>query len=537
MSLMERVELATYFLLRVRLQARIMKEDPSFTEVSALDVTDDPSVEPQPSEEILEDYRRRYGLAADPFGPDPYFPFFTGGQRRELLDQIVHICQFGQGIPLVLGERGVGKTRLLLAIHEALGDDTTCVINALPTLRQNLLSRQVAQHFDLALPTDTLEDLYQETVASDSGPFFVLIDNAQDLDDQTLSDLMSMERDAEGNGLRFALFGDLALAARVQEFFSSLPVIELYIERFTLRETVDYLNYRMEVADYLGPEIFTEAKVEPWWRRAQGQLTIIHRLAQEHLLETVLPPLKSGAKPFPVMHILAIAILGGVGLMTFLYSGGKDEQERTQQVPISIPPSAVAPAPQEAIAEATVPDGSVSDDSLLDSSELDNSVLEQDLTAATADASMPAVQAQSSTAANVSSVAPEPVVAPPAAATSEPPVNSSMPAAAAPAVSAERPYTRDEETLLSWRQADFTLQLLGVSTEKAAKEFIAAQPNRDDLLMFRTVRQGKPWFVVVAGRYASAVEARKAITSLPVEQVKAGPWSRGLKGIQEEIQR
>jgi DamX protein len=504
-----------------------MKEDPLFTERSTRSVNDGVDIEePSTSEQVLEDYRQRYGLAADPFGADPYFPFFTGGQRRELLDQIIHICQFGQAIPLVSGERGVGKTRLLLAIYEALGQDSACVINALPTMQQDLLARQVAHHFGLPLLANTFENFFREVIASDLGPRFILIDNAQDLDDQTLSALMSLnvDQEAEGNELRFVLFGDLSLVARVQQFLSSSSVIELYIERFSLRETVDYLNYRMEMADYLGPEIFTETNVEPWWRKAQGQLPMIHRLAQEHLLETVLPPLKSGQKPFPVIHIMAIAILGGVGLMTFLYSGGKDEPDRTQSIPISIEPPVVVPVPQEP------PQESLGEAQQVATPE----------PAATADLAVidtPSAPAMQTPSSSVASVEPEPLaVAPTVAKRPSSHVSSSTPAVAA-AATGTRTYARDEETLLSWQPTDFTLQLLGVSTEKAAKDFIADQANRDDLLLFRTARQGKPWFVVVAGRYASAAEARSAISALPAEQVKAGPWSRGLKGIQEEIQR
>ena len=44
--------------------------------------------------EHLADYRQRYGLALDPFADDPDFPLFTGAQRRELLDQLLHLCQF-----------------------------------------------------------------------------------------------------------------------------------------------------------------------------------------------------------------------------------------------------------------------------------------------------------------------------------------------------------------------------------------------------------------------------------------------------------
>src|SRR5690606_5215047 len=106
----------------------------------------------------------------------------------------------------------------------------------------------------------------------------------------------------------------------------------------------------------------------------------------------------------------------------------------------------------------------------------------------------------------------------------------------APEVAARR-LSADEEALMSWNEKDYTLHLLGVSTEKAAWDFIANQLNQEDLLMFKSTRQGEDWFVVVAGRYPSAAAAKAAVSNLPQEQARGGPWARELRAIQKEIQR
>jgi DamX protein len=77
---------------------------------------------------------------------------------------------------------------------------------------------------------------------------------------------------------------------------------------------------------------------------------------------------------------------------------------------------------------------------------------------------------------------------------------------------------------------------LGVSTERAAVGYILAQPNRDELLMFRTLRQGKDWFVVVAGRFSDSASAKAAIENLPTHQAK-DVWVRSLGGIQADIRK
>lgn len=95
--------------------------------------------------------------------------------------------------------------------------------------------------------------------------------------------------------------------------------------------------------------------------------------------------------------------------------------------------------------------------------------------------------------------------------------------------------TDQEKILLSWGESEFTLQLMGLSSEAAMTKFVAQQPNRKDLLVFKSLRKGKDWFVAVTGRYPSAAKAQQAIKLLPDEQKKAQPWSRDLKTIQREI--
>lgn len=102
-----------------------------------------------------------------------------------------------------------------------------------------------------------------------------------------------------------------------------------------------------------------------------------------------------------------------------------------------------------------------------------------------------------------------------------------------PVVTAKK--STHEQTILGWPSSYYTIQLLGVSNEKAARDYIAVQANKNDLLVFKSKRQGKDWFVVIAGRYPGVAQARQAITTLPASQREAGPWPREVKAIQQEI--
>lgn len=495
----------------------------------------------------IEDYRQRYGLSIDPFGADPYFPFFTGGHRRELLDQIIHLCQFGYSTPIVLGERGVGKTRAALALYEAMGSDRACFVSALPTLSSTVLLSQVAQHFGVTkveIDSSELREALQELSKSygDDGLTLVVIDDAHDLDDQSLTAVLDLSEPVEqdGGSLRVVLFGDLSLIPRLKTLNRDVAVSDFYIERFTLIETVDYLNFRMEMADYLGPEMFNETRVEPWWRLAAGQLTPIHRAAREHLLETVLPPLSDRRRPFPVLHLVAIAVLGGAVLMTLLYRGENaapdEEASVAQRVPINLQqPVRVAPGSANITNDVTNSSGTLSntqESSLSSVTESESSFANSDLTV---EQGPPVTERVLNTTTSQPHIAVEPPEAAPSRSADVPrPAPAASPAQNISKTNA--PLSSDEEVLMSWNETDYTLQLLGVSTEKAARDFIANQLNQEDLLMFKSTRQGKDWFVVVAGRYPSAAAAKAAVSSLPREQAKVGPWARELRAIRKEIQ-
>ena len=533
-----------------------------------------------PEDQLLADYRQRYGLSEDPFAHDYSFPLFTGAGRRQLLDQLLHLCQFSNSVLAVLGEYGVGKTRIAHAFMDSLSDqDQICflTLHSGQSLEQILLA--IIQSFaidagDVPSTENLLASLEafiaEEAVSDDEGLAVVVLDNAHLLDDQSISVITALLNNfPQQNRLHLALFGEPQLMHRLERLSpEKLLINDLYLQPFGLLETVDYLNFRMEMADYLGPEIFSESMVEPWWRQTHGQLSVLHELAQERLLESVTPSSPSSKRPLPVAHIVALSMLIAVVGVVFLYMGDEDKKQATTNT--ALVNSTVTPTvPTQSI--SSVAAANVTEQrTVLSSTDTPVQPLLQSLPQPLQPNQQvqPTAQAVSDTNIGDDELPKEEVVPLAQLPTSPPKQNQQLPepkiAQVEPVVANPEPVAQpkvrevkpepevikpvvkstttaaiganaQERTILSWQPSEFTVQLLGVSTEKAARDFVAEQPNKNDLLVFRSKRQGRDWFVVITGRYASSAQARQAIARLPSAQRDAGPWPRDLKTIQNEI--
>ena len=533
-----------------------------------------------PEDQLLADYRQRYGLSEDPFAHDYSFPLFTGAGRRQLLDQLLHLCQFSNSVLAVLGEYGVGKTRIAHAFMDSLSDqDQICFLTLHSGLSLEQILLAIIQSFaidagDVPSTENLLASLEafiaEEAVSDDEGLAVVVLDNAHLLDDQSISVITALLNNfPQQNRLHLALFGEPQLMHRLERLSpEKLLINDLYLQPFGLLETVDYLNFRMEMADYLGPEIFSESMVEPWWRQTHGQLSVLHELAQERLLESVTPSSPSSKRPLPVAHIVALSMLIAVVGVVFLYMGDEDKKQATTNT--ALVNSTVTPTvPTQSI--SSVAAANVTEQrTVLSSTDTPVQPLLQSLPQPLQPNQQvqPTAQAVSDTNIGDDELPKEEVVPLAQLPTSPPKQNQQLPepkiAQVEPVVANPEPVAQpkvrevkpepevikpvvkstttaaiganaQERTILSWQPSEFTVQLLGVSTEKAARDFVAEQPNKNDLLVFRSKRQGRDWFVVITGRYASSAQARQAIARLPSAQRDAGPWPRDLKTIQNEI--
>lgn len=93
-------------------------------------------------------------------------------------------------------------------------------------------------------------------------------------------------------------------------------------------------------------------------------------------------------------------------------------------------------------------------------------------------------------------------------------------------------YLHDTQQLLTANPHHYTVQLIGLSKEAELKEFIATNHLGNNTASFHGYRQGKDWYTLVYGQYATSAEAAAAIQKLPEAVRSLHPWVRTFASVQ-----
>ncbi len=139
--------------------------------------------------------------------------------------------------------------------------------------------------------------------------------------------------------------------------------------------------------------------------------------------------------------------------------------------------------------------------------------------------------------AGASATGPEPAAPAPQAPPTPAPVEERRPTPTVPAPKPAVAGVRDEAWLLKRPPGHYTLQLVGVQDQKAARAFIRRHRLSGPVAYFRTSRDGKPWYPVVYGDYPSREKAVAARDRLPGRLARSGAWPRTFASVQEAIRK
>lgn len=238
-------------------------------------------------------YLAHFGLERAPFSitPDPRF-FFPGAGRGDLLRAIEYSVRCQEGIVVVTGEVGSGKTMLCRKLLDALPQDLESVYLANPSLRRREIVAALLRDLGGGQRPDPLDALQHALISRHiSGRRVMLVvDEAHVMPYESLEQIRLLSNLETGRHklLQIVLFGQPELDDVLQDH-RMRALRDRVVERFALRTlqrevTGEYLEFRLRAAGMQAASPFGPAAVRAIWDAAGGLVRRINLLADKALL-------------------------------------------------------------------------------------------------------------------------------------------------------------------------------------------------------------------------------------------------------------
>jgi MSHA biogenesis protein MshM len=238
-------------------------------------------------------YLAHFGLERSPFSitPDPRF-FFPGAGRADLLRAIEYSVRHQEGIVVVTGEVGSGKTMLCRKLLDALPEGLESIYLANPSLRRREITAALLRDLDGRQLPDPLDGLQQVLIARymSGRRVMLVVDEAHVMPHESLEQIRLLSNLETGRHklLQIVLFGQPELDGVLLDP-RMRALRDRVVERFALRAldralVGDYLAHRMRVAGHVGESPFGPGAVREIWNSAGGLVRRVNLLADKALL-------------------------------------------------------------------------------------------------------------------------------------------------------------------------------------------------------------------------------------------------------------
>ncbi|MDD5058557.1 MAG: AAA family ATPase [Sideroxydans sp.] len=242
-------------------------------------------------------YLDHFGLISPPFSitPDPGF-FFEGKDRGLFMSGLLHATLNAEGIVIVIGEVGSGKTLMSRMLLARLPEYVDTVYLPNPAFSRDEIIDVIAR--DLGL-TDTasskggrLESLQQELIRrhSQNRRVVVLVDEAHTMPPDSLEEIRRLSNLETDNHklVQIILFGQPELNTLL-EAPQLRQVNDRVVYRLTLRslshdDARAYLDHRLRVAGWRGGRMFSWLAERMLLADATGRARRINLIADKSLL-------------------------------------------------------------------------------------------------------------------------------------------------------------------------------------------------------------------------------------------------------------
>lgn len=469
-----------------------------------------------------------------------------------VMRQLLHLAQFSGGLQVVDGQAGSGKTVFAHRMAASLPEDVSCGVLALPA---GLPTSQVFDCLLTSLGVDVKDGQsvgqsiialrhYDSELKREQSRKILIIDDAHNFDDQALAALASVFQGGVDTevGLALVFIGEPGTAQRLDALnLVDVEVRDCVLPALSLTDATELLSEEFAGTHAEQPFPFDDDLVCALWNESSGRPGELLRLAQAAWQEAAAAKAEAWWSKLPIWHVLALIALIAALAWGFLSQGAKERPlAPIQDAPVveaslaaeANSSSSVAKSDAAAIAQVP-PVEKVSAAEVNTTSEMEEANASSGRATSVTERAVPISVGASASEGRVQA-APKPVRA-----ASEPQVAVQPKVAKTVKPSRPKPeiegLTEDESELMAMAPTGYVLQVSAAKSLPALEEFVNGQRNRSSLRIYRSLRSGKSWFVVVEGYYADKDSALAAMSNLPSGQLKAGPWPKSMAAVRLEI--
>ncbi len=303
-------------------------------------------------------YLEHFALTEPPFKITPITEFFfSGANRGEILEALIHAITDSEGIIKISGEVGSGKTMLCHMLLERLPTNIKAIYLANPSLSREELLYAIADGLELDPEGQRisilLQNLHNRLVEkyNQGEHCVVLVDEAHAMPLDTLEELRLLYNLQIGKHklVKIILFGQPELNDKLEQS-NMRQLKDRIVHHFNMqplpkKTLAAYLMFRMRTAGYQGPDIFSPAAINLIDRAANGLMRRVNILADKSLLAAFVEDTRriearhvqaairdSGLTPDkPRFNRRDIALVGTAALFTLLIAAAGWMMGRTNQ--------------------------------------------------------------------------------------------------------------------------------------------------------------------------------------------------------------
>lgn len=238
-------------------------------------------------------YLDHFGLNSPPFSitPDPGF-FFEGGDRGMFIAGLLHAALQNEGIVLVIGEVGSGKTLMSRMLLTQLPDNVDTVYLPNPAFSRDEIIDVIARDLGISSHEMGLDALQQELIKrhQQGRHVVVLIDEAHAMPGESIEEvrrLSNLETD-DRKLVQLILCGqpelDTLLAKPSLRQVRDRVVYRLMLRNLSRDDASSYLDYRLRMAGWRGGRMFSGLGELLLLNDARGRARRLNLIADKSLL-------------------------------------------------------------------------------------------------------------------------------------------------------------------------------------------------------------------------------------------------------------